>query len=169
MPSVLSLIHRRSGSGKEQKKGTGIRLSGTTENTLTNNRPDEQLGPVNGREGNDHLYPDNPRGLGVVHRGYQRDQSIANSHLNEGPPPGVIPYMYNKRIGGTVGKSMEGNPDGIDSPWLPGASRAGGKGDLMFIPHTSLVRPAGKAKVMHRTIDDAAQIPAIYVADPTRR
>jgi hypothetical protein len=119
-----------------------------------------------GGMGNDFVTPTPERF--IIEADHERYQDIANSHLSEGPTPGRIPRPYNDRQAGKIGR---GNmPAGRTSLLLnlSGVS-AGGLGDAMYIPHTSIIRPAGKALGSLRTIDDGAQVPGVYLADPTRR
>jgi hypothetical protein len=121
-----------------------------------------------GLMGNDHPTPTTERF--VVGADPKRFADIANSHLNDGPTPGRISRPYNDRNIGKLGNGMSGqlvgevglllNISGVD---------AGGLGDAMYIRHTSVLRPAGKSVGSLRTIDDGAQIPGVYLADPTRR
>jgi hypothetical protein len=123
----------------------------------------------NGRTGNDYQYP-GPSTWELNTDPGKRYQDIATSHLSEGPTPGRIPHPFQDRALGKLGDSLSGTPDGTIGLRLgiSGVS-AGGIGDAMYIPHTSVVRTAGHASSSLRTIDDGAQVPAIFVSDPTRR
>jgi hypothetical protein len=119
-----------------------------------------------GGMGNDFVTPTPERFILGGDR--ERLQDIANSHLSEGPTPGRIPRPYNDRMLGKIGR---GNTPAGRTTLLLGLSgvSAGGLGDAKYIPHTSVIRPAGKAAGSLRTIDDGAQVPGVYLADPTRR
>lgn len=175
MITISSVIRRkkRNDAGKSNAGGatTPIRMSGTSPQTLSSHRPDDELGDANGRTGHDWLYPDNPRGrfdVGVVYG--DRLQDFANSHLSEGPGPGRIPRQWNNRTSGKVGRGITGNPDGDDffADTTSGDS-AGGIGDMQYVPHTPTPRGSVVARPYLRTVDDFAPIPGVYVADATRR
>jgi hypothetical protein len=150
-------------------------LSGTESYTLESNihKSDSLTEQVDtGLDGNDYNYPTTQDFSFIVEADPgARRQDIANSHLSEGPRPGKIPYMFfNKRHLGKLGKDITGNPIGDTGLLLNiTGNSAGGLGDAMFIPHTSIQRPAGMARGAYRTIDDGAMVPGVYVADPTRR
>jgi hypothetical protein len=120
--------------------------------------------------GNDYRYPTAQHAV-VGPNSSNRRQDIARSYLNDGPAVGHIPFIYHpdNHVGKT-GKEISGYPDG-DAYLLLGisGSQYGGQGDAMFIPHVSILRPAGTARGAMRTIDDGAMIPGVFVADPTRR
>ena len=146
-----------------------IVLAGTTPAVEGNlHRSDSLTEQVaTGLMGNDHTYPTTER---FVEGGdKERYQDIANSHLSEGPTPGRIPRPYNDRNMGTTGKSLHSQTAPIGLLLSISGNSAGGQGDASYIPHTSILRPAGHAAGSLRTIDDGAQIPGVYLADPTRR
>jgi len=154
--------------------GQNIRMSGTTEEVLESVEPnpnDGQLGPINGRTGNDWFYPDQPRGVGYIDTvSGDRMQDMTSRHLHEGAAPGRIPRMWQNRISGKLGRGIAGNPSGDVgySMQLAGKS-SGGIGDQMWVPHTPLPRNSIIARPYKRTVDDAVNIPAIFVSDGSRR
>jgi hypothetical protein len=154
--------------------GQNIRMSGTTEDVLESIEPnpqDGQLGPVNGRTGNDWFYPDNPRGVGQIDTvNGDRMQDMTSRHLHEGQAPGRIPRMWQNRISGKLGRGITGNPGGdVGFTMNLSGDSAGGTGDQMFVPHTPLPRNSIVARPFKRTVDDAVNIPAVYVSDGSRR
>lgn len=163
-----NLIRIKRDTQSTQQPKLPIVMSGTTKAVPGNlHKSDSLTEQVNtGLMGNDFVTPTPERF--VIEADKERYQDIANSHLSEGPTPGRIPYAFNDRMAGKVGKFNA--PAGITSLLLniSGVS-AGGEGDAMYIPHTSILRPGGKASGSLRTIDDGAQIPGVYLADPTRR
>lgn len=169
---VNTLLRRQNSSGEEDRKQQlPIRMSGTKVATLTdiNTNPAVgvgQLGPDNGREGNDVKTPDYDSFLINTVNG-DRYQDIANSHLSEGPAPGRIPHRWNNLVKGILGKHITGAPNGDSGVY--NANQGGGAEDQKYIPHIGIPRGVGLARAFMRTVDDAASIPAIYVADPTRR
>lgn len=175
LPNFWKAIRQKADNQAAKHKGaagsaqTPIRMSGTVVRTLqskphTSDSITEQT--ATGHMGNDYVTPTPERFVEGQDR--ERYQDIANSHLSEGPTPGRIPRPYNDRMMGKIGKGN--TPNGNTSLLLSisGVS-AGGQGDAMYIPHTSVLRPAGKSVGSLRTIDDGAQIPGVYLADPTRR
>lgn len=150
-----------------------IRMSGTTVKTLQSpiHKSDSLTEQVDtGLMGNDYQYPTTL--TGVYEAGSpNRRQDIARSWLNDGPNPSRIPFMNNPgNWNGKLGKDISGNPAGDVGLLLNvSGSPHGGEGDAAFIPHVSILRPAGMARGSLRSIDDGAMIPAVYVADPTRR
>jgi hypothetical protein len=161
------------GLDKPLRQKGPIRMSGTNEATLISDGQSDELGEPIGRQGNDHITPDNPRNYFVVgDSNGDRLQDFANSHLSEGPNPGRISRQWNKRIGGGTGRGSTGNPAGVDYLVL-GVSgvnnqEIGGIGDGKYIAHLTIPRGSMMARAHTRTIDDAASIPAVYVSDPTR-
>ncbi len=182
MGAILnSILKRKSDKNKATNNGAAagatlpIRLSGTTpkqEYNVETNPNDGPLGDVNGREGNDYPYPDNPRGLfrvGTVNG--DRLQDFANSHISEaGPNPGRIPRGWNDRKSGKTGRGITGNPSGDNffADTTSGES-AGGIADMKYVPHTPTPRGITVARPYLRTVDDYAPIPGVFVADATRR
>jgi hypothetical protein len=179
--SLNKMLGRKSGNedtANENKTAikTGIRMSGTRVQTLqeTDLKPtDGEIDGANpqGRQGNDWLYPDFPRGMFVINQDPgDRLQDFANTHLGEGPNPGRIPRPWNFRTNGKIGSGITGNPDGeIGFQLTLTGNAAGGTADAKYIQHIQIPRGSMMARTYSRTIDDAASIPAIYVADGTRR
>jgi len=180
--SINRLLGRRTGSEDtvlENKTSykTGIRMSGTKVQTLMDidlsDNPDGPLDDTDpqGRTGNEWLYPDAPRGMFVINQDPgDRLQQIANSTLSEGPNPGRVPRPWNFRTNGKIGSGIAGNPSGeVGFQMNLTGNDAGGTGDAKYIPHIQIPRGSMMARTYSRTIDDAASIPAIYVADGTRR
>jgi hypothetical protein len=123
----------------------------------------------NGRTGNNWVTP-TPERFEINQDPGDRLQDIQNSHLSEGPNPGRIPRPWNDRNNGRIdGKGTTDRAGQIGLLLNLSGVSAGGLGDAMYIPHTSILRPAGKSVGSARTIDDGAQIPGIFLADPTRR
>jgi hypothetical protein len=125
----------------------------------------------NGRQGNASgiQYPDVDKWELGADPG-KRYQDIATSHMSEGPTPGRIPHHYDNRNTGKLGDELTGTPDGTTGFKMGlSGNDAGGIGGAMYIPHTSVIRLAGQASSSLRTIDDGAQVPGAFVADPTRR
>ena len=187
LAKLYKLINGKASTAKTTNNGSAtnpadpIRMSGTNPYTLQSNphKSDsltEQAPSVYDYETtpgtispHDYQYPTD-FGWVVEQDPGARKQDIQNSHLSEGPRPGKIPYMFNKRYLGKLGRGIDGNPVG-DTGFLLNLSGnpAGGLGDAQFIPHVSVLRPAGMARGALRTIDDGAMVPGVYVADPTRR
>jgi hypothetical protein len=179
--SLNQMLGRKSGS-ETNSTGNGptiakdLRLSGTKVQTLqeADLKPsDGEIDGANpdGRQGNDWLYPDAPRGMFVINQDPgDRLQDIANSHLSEGPNPGRIPRGWNFRTNGKLGRSVSGNPDGdIGFTDTLSGQPTGGIADMKYIMHVQIPRGTMMARTYARTIDDAATVPAIYVSDGTRR
>jgi hypothetical protein len=175
LPNFWKTIRQRANNQATKNKGAAgsaqkpIRMSGTVVKTLGSKpHPSDAITEqtATGCTGNDWVTPTRQRFVEGADN--ERYQDIANSHLSEGPTPGRIPRPYNDRMLGRLGKGH--TPDGNIGLLLniTGVS-AGGQGDAMYIPHTSILRPAGKSLGSLRTIDDGAQIPGVYLADPTRR
>lgn len=179
--TFLKSIRRKPDTNRTTNNGAAsgatlpIRLSGTSPNALESVNRDPKDAPITdvqdqGRYGNDWLYPDWPRGrfdVGTVNG--DRLQDIANSHLSEGPNPGRVPRQWNNRIQGKVGRGITGNPDGDNNPYIVlTGDAAGGLGDMMYIPHTPVPRILTTARTYLRTVDDAAQVPGVFLSDPTR-
>ena len=170
---VIDKMIRRQPSGGNSDRPTPnpIRMSGTTVKTLDSapHKSDSLTEQVDtGLMGNDYEYP--TRLTGVYETGSpNRRQDIARSYLSDGPNPSRIPFMDNPgNWNGKLGR--DGSPDG-DVGFLLNitGSPNGGLGDAQFIPHVSILRPAGMARGAMRTIDDGAMVPGVFVADPTRR
>lgn len=169
---------------KDRSKGTTeasgatqpIRMSGTSPAQLydVNLNPsdaDAELGDANGRTGNDWPYPDTYQYFQVGVIKGDRLQDIANTHISEVPETvGRIPRGWVNRTLGKVGRDITGNPDGDNAaPITITGNDAGGIGDMQYMPHTPTPRNVTVARPFLRTIDDAASIPGVYVADATRR
>jgi hypothetical protein len=121
-----------------------------------------------GRMGNDYPAPSTPETF-ELGADWKRYQDFANSHLNEGPTPGRIPRPFQARASGKLGDEISGTPAGTIGFKLGiSGNDAGGIGSAMYIPHTNVIRGAGHVSGALRTIDDGAQVPGVYVADPTR-
>lgn len=177
---ILKTIRRRPNTGNTSNVAASgatfpIRLGGTSPATDVNYERDPKDAALgndnpNGRTGNDWLYPDMPRGrfdVGTVNG--QRRQAQTWRHLHEGEAPGRIPRGWNSRVSGKVGGSS-GNPAGTQSPEITmTGTQGGGLGEMMYIPHTPTPRGVGIARTYLRTVDDAANIPGVFLSDPTRR
>ena len=170
---VLAVIRKPRGPGSQPHEDK-LRMSGTSTYTLTevDMKPaDGPLGGTIGREGNDHPTPDDPRGAFVVGTANgDRLQDIANTHLSEGPTPGRIARQWNARYGANVGRGISGDPTG-DNFFTLGITGdpSGGIGDGRYIQHIQIPRGQVVARAFARSVDDSANIPAVYVTDPTRR
>jgi hypothetical protein len=166
--SFLTLLRRQKDTQSTKQVPLPVNMAGTEPTFASKIRKSDSLTEqvATGLMGNDFVTPTPERF--IIDADKERYQDIANSHLSEGPTPGRIPRPYNDRMAGKVGRNNA--PAGVTSLLLniSGVS-AGGLGDAVYIPHTSIVRPAGKASGSLRTIDDGAQIPGVYLADPTRR
>lgn len=181
------VIRRRLGSGSKplpkdsvqsfnlggtNRRGTLVRTDKSTDELGRYDDWDQQ-GYPNGRTGNDWMYPDRPRGYFQNNTDPgDRLQDFANTHLSEGPNPGRIPRPWNNRNKGKLGRDLTGNPAGgigFESTSSGQSGASGGIGDMMYVPHTPIPRGSIVARAYRRTVDDAAQVPAVYVADPTRR
>jgi hypothetical protein len=171
---ILDKMLNRQPSGSthaDRPSPNPIRMSGTTVGTLKSNphKSDSLTEQVDtGLEGNDYEYP--TAEIGTYETGSSnRRQDIARTYLSDGPNPSRIPFIatpgnWNGKLG------RDGSQFG-DVGFLLNISgnAAGGMGDAQFIPHVSILRPAGMARGAMRTIDDGAMVPGVYVADPTRR
>jgi hypothetical protein len=165
------LVRKPVDTDSTQEPKLPVILSGTTPAVVGSLHKSDALGDnnPNGRDGNDWPTPTTEHFAIEADPG-DRLQDIANSHLSEGPTPGRIPYIFNIRNGARLGKGMSGNPSGTQGLLLNiTGERSGGLGDASYIPHTAVLRPAGKSVGSLRTIDDGAQVPGVYLADPTRR
>ncbi len=164
-----NVLRRPDSHASSEKQALPIRLSGTNPNTqigYERNPDDGPLGPANGREGNDHPTPDYQTfELGRVEG--DRLQDFANSHLSEGPAPGRIPRRWTSLVRAVLGKHVTGEPNGDTGVIV--ANQSGGAEDGLYIPHIQIPRGSIIARAYSRTVDDAAPIPGIFVADPTRR
>jgi hypothetical protein len=171
MGILNSIIRRKPDNNSEKPPKDPIRMSGTHVNTLNSapHKSDSLTEQVDtGLMGNDYKYPTSE--IGTYETGSSnRRQDIARSYLNDGPNPSRIPFIATPgNWNGKLGKS--GSPDGDIGLLLNiSGNPNGGMGDAAFIPHVSILRPAGMARGAMRTIDDGAMIPGVYVADPTRR
>jgi hypothetical protein len=175
---VLAAIRRKSQPASDSMissmTGQDIRMSGTTTEVLESiepNPPDGQLGSINGRTGNDWFYPDNPRGVGLIDTvNGDRMQDMTSRHLHEGQAPGRIPRMWQNRNSGKLGRNITGNPSGdVGTVLTISGDPSGGLGDQMYVPHTPIPRGSIIARPYKRTVDDAVNIPAIFVSDGSRR
>jgi len=178
---INRLLGRKTGSEDSTNEHktvirTGIRMSGTRVQTLVNiDKNPKDASPDNanpqGRQGNDWLYPDYPRGMFIINQDPgDRLQDFANTHLSEGPTPGRIPRPWNFRTNGKLGRSVSGNPSGdVGFTNTVDGQPGGGIADMKYIMHVQIPRSTSMARTYARTIDDAANVPAIYVADGTRR
>ena len=165
---ILNLIRRKKDTQSTKAVPLPINEAGTEPTYASQVRKSDSLTEqvATGLMGNDYTYPTTERF--ILEADHERYQDIANSHLSEGPTPGRIPRPYNDRMLGKIGRgnTISGRTSLLLN--LSGVS-AGGLGDAMYIQHTSVIRPAGKASGSLRTIDDRAQVPGTYLADPTRR
>jgi hypothetical protein len=168
----FNLIRKaRDTQSTQQPKIEPTNLAGTTSTIPDPIRKSDaaQDANPNGRTGNNWPTPTADHFAIEADPGARR-QDIANTHLSDGITPGRIPYIFNIRNGARLGKGMSGNPSGTQGLLLGiTGERSGGMGDASYIPHTSVLRPAGKSVGSLRTIDDGAQVPGVYLADPTRR
>jgi hypothetical protein len=164
----LNILRIKQDTQPTQAVKLPVNLTGSTKPVVGNLHQSDSLTEqvATGLMGNDFVTPTPERF--ILEADKERYQDIANSHLSEGPTPGRIPRPYNDRMAGKIGRNNA--PAGVTSLLLniSGVS-AGGLGDGVYIPHTSVLRPAGRASGSLRTIDDGAQIPGVYLADPTRR
>lgn len=171
MGNINSVVRRRNSSGEsDEKQQLPIRLSGTRTNeeySLDKNPADGPMGPAIGRQGNDHKTPDADFFLiGTVNG--DRLQNLANTHLSDNPvEPGRIPRRWTNLVKAVLGRGVTGVRDGDDG--VIKANQMGGAEDGLFIPHIGIPRGSVIARAYKRTVDDAAPIPGIYVANPTRR
>lgn len=167
---LLRLLYRKKSVAEGGNRDDLLRLSGTTTNIESDYNKvavDGQLGSPIGRQGNDWEYPDTNGAFNQQANG-DRLQDFANTHLHEGPPPGKIPHLFNMRVHGKTG-GVTGTPTGeIGSLITVTGQSAGGIGDMAHIPHIQIVRGRGIAKPYLRTVDDAANVPGIFIADPNR-
>lgn len=166
----FSLIRtKRDNEGTKPTQAVPLIGGPTVQQTLINTpHTSDGLGDnnPNGRQGNDFRTP-TPE-ITQIEQGGARRQDVARTYLGDGILPGRIPHFFNERCFGKVGK--ENTPAGITSLLLNiSGDSAGGLGDAQYIPHTSVLRPSGKASGSLRTINDGAQIPGVFIADPTRR
>lgn len=153
--------------------GDNIRLSGTTTEVLESydqNPQDGPLGPVNGRTGNEWVYPDSMYFVLEQEDSGDRNQTRTGDVIHEGPIPGRIPRSFTNKISGKLGRGITGNPTG-DTGFINvlSGNPDGGLGDQMYVPHTPVPRNSIVARPYKRTVDDAVNVPAIYVSDGNRR
>lgn len=180
--SFLDTIRRQAGKSTGSATAAAsaatlpIRLSGTNpaqeyDVNLSPSDADAELGTQNGRTGNDWPYPDTQQYYQTEVITGDRLQDFANTHLSENPESvGRIPRQWDNRILGKVGRDITGNPSGDNSaPITVTGNSAGGIADMQYVPHTPTPRNTTVARPYMRTIDDAASIPGVYVADATRR
>lgn len=165
---------RGGGNGIAREIVTPIRLSGTNTDTETRYERDPKepgLGNdnPNGRTGNDWTYPDYPRGrFDVSEVNGDRLQDQTGRHIHEGEAPGRIPRQWNNRVIGKVG-GISGSVSGEIHPGITiTGDAAGGIEDMMYVPHTPTPRTITPSRPYLRTVDDAAQVPGIFLSDPTR-
>lgn len=177
-PDFNPTANKGAASGSALPSGNPLRMSGTVPTDYESyeaNPKDGELGTTNGRNGNDQPMPNGVRGrFDVGQINGDRLQQFANTHLSEGPAMGRIPRGWNDRAYGVLGRDISGNPDGDDSfasvaASGPSNTGTGGIGDMKFVPHTPTPRNVGIARTYLRTVDDAAQIPGVFLSDPTRR
>lgn len=167
---VKQLIRRKRGpgvsTGDDQKRQNYSRNS---TQTIVAKNDDTELGPAIGREGNNWPTPDsNVPLIGLVNG--DRLQDFANTHLNEGEAPGRIPRFWNNRDSAKLGRSIDGNPSGDQGLALDITGQEdGGIGDAKYIQHLPVPRGTVIARAYARTVDDSANIPAVFVSDPARR
>jgi hypothetical protein len=172
---VLQVIRRKPNTSNTNSVAASaatlpIRLSGTVPSTQSSyevHPSDGELGDPNGRTGNDWLYPDNPRGrfdTDTVNGDRLQDQT--SRHLHEGAAPGRIPRGWNNRSTGKTGGGITGNPSGEIGAQITITGQQGGTGEMMYVPHTPTPRGVGISRPYLRTVDDAANVPAVFVASP---
>ncbi len=166
---INRILRQRLGSGVDvtQAKKALATSRNSTDTVQEITRSDTQLGLPIGRQGNDWPTPDNEAILFNTDPG-KRQQDFANTHLSEGPNPGRVPRFWNDRRLGKVGRHITGTPSG-DNYLTLGSGPAGGLGDDRYIQHVQVPRGSMVARAFARTVDDAANVPAVYVGDPTRR
>jgi hypothetical protein len=164
--NIFAAIRRKPSAQSTDQNANKLRLSGTTTDNETNiskDYPTDGSDP-NGRTGNEWTYPDLPRGHFVVETvNGRRLQEQANSHLSEGQGPGKIPYLFFNRYHAKV-RGVNGNQNGLVHN-IPGHGYEG----RAYIPHTPIPRRGIMARGFRRTVNDAAYVPGIYIADATRR
>ena len=173
--AIMDRVHRMIGV-KPDSQGTEtgrlpIVMSGTTPAVQSGIHPSDSITEqdANGLTGNDYKYPTDVNWEINTDPG-KRYQDIATSHMSEGPNPGRVPRPYYQCNGAKLGRNITGSRVGVVGLDLTIVGQEGGgiAGD-MYIPHTSILRPAGRTTGSMRTIDDGAMIPGVYIADPTRR
>jgi len=168
---MYGIIRRKTDNESTQQPKLPINMGNTSATIPSPIHKSDALGDdnPNGRDGNDWQTP-TPEGWLLETPSGDRLQDIANSHLSEGPNPGKIPRAFNLRNNGKLGQNLTGTRGGNIGLILNiSGNKAGGLGDAQYIPHTSILRPAGKSVGSARTIADGAMIPGVYLADPTRR
>lgn len=167
-----SIVRRKRGGGDVNSTGKQMMAeSRNSTQTIEAERQDTELGLPIGRQNHSWPTPDDTRGawFNNYDPGH-RLQDFANSHLSEGPNPGRIPHFWNNRNSGKLGRGIMGNPSGDQGLTLEITGVAsGGMGDGAFILHNQIPRGVVVARAFARTVDDAANIPGVYVSDPTRR
>lgn len=170
---IKEIIRRPRGSGVDYADDSQRReYSRTHTQTLGPNRDDDPPLSNDVTMGNTALAtPDDTRGLAYASQvNGQRLQDYANTHISEGEAPGRIPWFWNDRRYGKVGRGITGNEAGDNSLTLDVTGIGhGGLGDAKFIPHQVVPRGMATVRAHTRTIDDSATVPAVYVSDPTRR
>lgn len=168
---VRSILHRKRGSGEGSATKQLDQSRNSVQTIASTGHEDSELGLPIGRQNHSWPTPDDTRGawFNNYDPGH-RLQDFANSHLSEGPNPGRIPHFWNNRNSGKIGRNITGNPSGdqglaLEITGVP----SGGVGDGAFILHNQIPRGVVVARAFQRTVDDAANIPGVYVSDPTRR
>lgn len=167
-------IRRKPGAGESSSQARKSQETSrqSTQTVVTRSSHSSELGLPIGRQGNDYPTPDIPgRGPFLENQDPgQRLQDFANTHLSEGPNPGRIARPWNARMHGKLGRNITGNPSG-DTGFELGliGERNEGVGDARYLQHQPIPRGSIVARAYHRTVDDAANVPAVYVGDPTRR
>lgn len=166
------LVRQRNGPGLDQD-GVKKRMATSryaTQEVVNNPHPSDQLGPAIGRQGNDWPTPDS-HGIALVETvNGQRLQDFANTHLGEGEAPGRIPRFWNNRDSAKTGRSSTGNRSGDQGIALNvTGEESGGIGDAKYVQQLPIPRGTVVARAFARAVDDSANIPAVFVSDPTRR
>jgi hypothetical protein len=165
------MIGVKPGSGGQDTPAIPINLGGSTPARQSDVHASDSITEqdANGLTGNDYKYP-TVMNWEINGDPGKRYQDIATSHMSEGANPGRVPRPYYQRDGGKLGRQVSGSRAGTVGLDLTIVGQVGGgiAGD-MYIPHTSIQRPAGRAAGSLRTIDDGAMIPGVFIADPTRR
>ena len=169
---VKALVRRASGKGVSQEDDHA-RIENSRmhqQDPLMAKNDDAPLTDAVIRENSNWATPGDTRGLSFVQSNMgDRLQDYANSHLSEGEPPGRIPHFWNDRALGKTGRSIHG-PVGDNFLTLDVTGTGhGGEGDARYLQHQQVPRGVTIARAFARTVDDSANIPAVYVSDPTRR
>lgn len=171
LTETFKAVRRRASTGlASDDKRRQNNFSRQSTQTLIQRGDEEPLSDEVTRGNTAYRTPDDTRGAYIIDTvNGDRLQDFANSHLSEGPAPGRIPRFWNDRRSGRVGRSNN-NPVGDNFLTLEITGIAsGGAGDGKFLAHQKVPRGTALARAAARTVDDSAQIPAVYVSDPTRR